>query len=110
MLINISGARLPRARYPRPSWNVTASLALPSKIFTPSVKLEVYLPTMSTSKVLQYLYSLDPSSPDFSRCLYCLIRKDEEEKYLSTLQGSELTRLIDFLDNVRSFPSTPSSL
>jgi hypothetical protein len=31
-----------------------------------------------------------------------LFRNDDEEQYLSTLQGSELTRLVDFLDEVRS--------
>lgn len=59
---------------------------------------------MSTSQVLQHLYSLDTSSSDFLRCLYCLFRSDEEEQYLFTLQGSELTRLVDFLDEVRFFP------
>ena len=57
---------------------------------------------MSTSKVLQYLYSLDASSPDFSRHLYRMIRYDEEEQYLSSLEGPELARLVDFLDQVRA--------
>ena len=56
---------------------------------------------MSIAQVLQHLYSLDTTSPDFMRYLYCLIRSDEEEQYLSSLQGSELTRLVDFLDEVR---------
>ena len=55
-----------------------------------------------TPKILKHLYSLDNSSPDFSRYLYCLIKTDKEEEYLSGLQGSELTRLVDFLDKVRS--------
>ena len=55
---------------------------------------------MSTSDVLQHLYSLDISSPDFSRHLYRLIRYDEEEQFLSSLQGLELVRLVDFLDEV----------
>ena len=67
----------------------------------------VDLPTMSTSQVLQLLYSLDTSSPEFLRCLYCLIRNDEEEQYLSTLQESELIRFVDFLDEVRSFSLAP---
>jgi hypothetical protein len=58
---------------------------------------------MTTSQVLQHLYALDTSSPDFSRCLFWLMRSDEEEKYLSSLQGPELIRLIDFLDEVGSF-------
>jgi len=64
-----------------------------------------YPPTMSTSRILQRLYSLDISSPKFPRYLYRLIQLDEEDKYLSSLQGSELARLVDFLDQVRTFPS-----
>jgi len=64
-----------------------------------------YPPTMSTSRILQHLYSLDISSPNFPRYLYCLIQRDEEDKYLSSLQGSELARLVDFLDEVRTLPS-----
>jgi len=60
---------------------------------------------MSTSQILQHLYTLDISSPNLSRYLYCLIRRDEEEKYLFGLQGSELDRLVDFLDDVRVLPS-----
>jgi len=60
---------------------------------------------MSTSQVLQHLYSLDISSPSLSRSIYCLIQRDEEEQYLSSLQGSELVRLVDFLDEVRTLPS-----
>ncbi|KAF9785448.1 kinase-like domain-containing protein [Thelephora terrestris] len=55
---------------------------------------------MSTSKVLQRFYSLNTFSPDVSRCLYYLFRSDDEEHYLTTLQGSELTRLVDFLDEL----------
>ena len=65
---------------------------------------------MSTSQVLQHLYSLDTSSPDFLRCLYCLIRNDEEEQYFSSLQGPELIRLVDFLDEVCSLSSTTLQL
>jgi len=57
---------------------------------------------MSASQILQNLYSLDTSSPDISRLIYGLIRHDEEERYLSSLQGLELARLIDFLDQVRT--------
>jgi hypothetical protein len=63
---------------------------------------------MSTSQVLQHLYSLDASSPDLLRYLYYLIQNDDEDQYLSSLQGSELTRLVDFLDGVRSSPSASS--
>jgi len=59
-------------------------------------------PAMSASQILQHLYSLDTSSPGISRLLHGLIRHDEEEQYLSSLQGSELARLIDFLDEVRT--------
>ena len=61
-------------------------------------------PTMSAPQVLQDLYLLNTSSPDFSRLLYGFIRQDEEEKYSSSLQGSELGRLVDFLDEVRTLP------
>ena len=56
--------------------------------------------TMSAVWNLHCLYSLDPSSPGFLRRLYSLFHYDEEELYLSSLQGSELTRLLDFLDRV----------
>ena len=49
---------------------------------------------------------MDPSSLDFLRRLHSLIRHDEEEQYLSSLHGSELTQLVDFLDEVRAVPST----
>ena len=55
---------------------------------------------MSAIWNLHCLYSLDPSSLGFLRRLYSLIRYDEEEQYLSSLQGPELTRLLDFLDRV----------
>ena len=60
---------------------------------------------MSAPWNLHSLYSLDPSSLDFLRRLYSLIRQDEEEQYLSSLQGSELARLVDFFDKVRAPPS-----
>jgi len=59
---------------------------------------------MSVPWNLHRLYSLDPSSPDFLRRLHSLIRHDEEEQYLSNLQGWQLTRLVDFLDRVRIVP------
>ena len=59
---------------------------------------------MSTLWTLRCLYSLDTSSPDFLRRLYSLFHHDEDEKYLSNLQGSELARLVDFLDQVRTHP------
>lgn len=59
---------------------------------------------MSTSEILQRLYSLDTSSPDFLRHLHCLIQTDEEEQYLNGLRGPELSRLVDFLDGVRTLP------
>ena len=60
----------------------------------------------NTSRILQRLYSLDASSPNFIRHLHCLIDYDEEERYLTNLEESELTRLLDFLDKVRTVPST----
>ena len=59
---------------------------------------------MSISEDLRNLYTLDTSSPDFSRRLYSLIRHDENEQYLTSLWGSELARLVDFLDEVRAVP------
>ena len=55
---------------------------------------------MSAIWNLHCLYSLDPSSPGFLRRLHSLFRYDDEERYLISLQGSELTRLLDFLDRV----------
>ena len=61
----------------------------------------------NTSRILQHLYSLDGSSPDFLRHLHCLIQYDEEERYLTNLKGPELMRLLDLLDKVRAtVPST----
>ena len=60
---------------------------------------------MSTPSILRRLYSLDTSSPDFLHHLYPLFRHDEDERYLQNLQGSELARLVDFLDQVRALPS-----
>jgi len=57
---------------------------------------------MSTSQVLQHLYSLDISSPNLSRSLYRLIQRDEEDQYLSSLRGPKLDRLVNFLDEVRA--------
>ena len=65
---------------------------------------------MSTSQVLQYLYSFNTFSPEFSRCLDLLIKSDDADHYLLGLQRPELTRLVDFLDRVRVLPSSPSSL
>ena len=60
---------------------------------------------MSTPSILRRLYSLGISSPDSLRNIYCLIRHDKEERYLASLQGPELARLVDFLDEVRGYPS-----
>lgn len=63
------------------------------------------LPKMSTYWILRRLYTLDTSSFDFSRHLYCLIRHEEEEQYFNSLHGPELARFVDFLDEVRALPS-----
>ena len=62
------------------------------------------MPAMSTPWILYHLYSLNASSPDFLRNLYSLFRYDEQEHYLSGLQGSNLARLVDFLHGVRTLP------
>ena len=66
--------------------------------------------TMSTSRILQRLYSLDTSSPDFLRHLFCLIQHDEKEHYLTSLQGSSLAQLVNFLDGVRTILSASPQL
>ena len=66
---------------------------------------EADLPTMSTPWILHCLYSLNPSSPDFSHRLRSLIWHDEREQFLTSLQGPQLARLVDFLDQVRALPS-----
>jgi len=60
---------------------------------------------MSASEILRRLYLIGATSPDTSRLLYGLIRHDEEENYLSNLQGLDLARLVDYLDGVRTLPS-----
>lgn len=56
---------------------------------------------MPAPEILQQLYSLKTSSPEFLRVLWAFIKNDEDEKFSSGLKGEELTQLIDFLDNVR---------
>ena len=60
---------------------------------------------MTTPQTLQDLYSLEVPSPHIPRLLDTLIQRDEEERYLSSLRGPELTRLIEFLDQVRALLS-----
>ena len=57
---------------------------------------------MPAPEILQQLYSLKTSSPEFLRVLWAFIKNDEDEKFSSGLKGEELTQLIDFLDNVRA--------
>ena len=57
---------------------------------------------MSTSQLLQYLYSINTSSPDFSHLRCGLIRQDEDAKYLSGPSGSDLALLVNFFDDVCS--------
>ena len=73
---------------------------------------------MATASILQRLYSLNISSPDFSldtspdflRDLHDLIQSDREDSYLSGLQESDLIPLVDFLDTVRIPPSASLQL
>ena len=65
---------------------------------------------MSTSQLLQYVYSFNTFSPEFSRCLDLLIQSDDADHYLLGLQGPELTRLVDFLDRVRVIRLAPFQL
>ena len=65
---------------------------------------------MTTPQILQRLYSLKTSSPDFSHYLHSLIQRDRKDHYLHNLQGPALTQLVDFLDRVRIFPSASLQL
>jgi len=55
---------------------------------------------MAISQVLQHLYTLENSSPEFLRALYTFIRLDEKGEYSLNLQQSESARLVNFLDGV----------
>ena len=59
---------------------------------------------MSTPWILYRLYKLDISSADFLPHLRSLIRYDGREQYLTSFRGPELTRVVDFLDEVRTLP------
>ena len=84
-----------------PSCELEARTEVPQ---SPSSPWATVTPAMSTPSILRRLYSLDTSSPDFLHHLYPLFRHDEDERYLQNLQGSELARLVDFLDQVRALP------
>ena len=76
-----------------------------SDILDPSNPAQVGGNTTTVPRILQRLYLLDTSSPDFLPHLYSLIQSDEKERYLTSLQGSELNRLVDFLNKVHPVPS-----
>ena len=59
---------------------------------------------MFTPWILYRLYTLNTSSADFLRYLHSLIRRDDVEQYLTSLQGPQLARLVEFLDKVRTLP------
>jgi len=82
---------------------------LPSTSFAPPLSghPEADLPTMSTPWILYRLYKLKTSSADFMRHLHFLIQLDEREQYLTSIQGPELTRLVEFLGEVPILPSAP---
>ena len=65
---------------------------------------------MAACEILQQLYALETSSPDFLRVLYTWIRRDDDEQYSNGLEGGELTRLVDFLDSVCPLSPTSSPL
>ena len=83
----------------------TPVFLLTSSVLTSGI-LDVDLLTMTTPQILELLYSFNTFSPEFTRCLDRLIQSDKEDRYLSSLQGPELTRLVDFLDRVRVLLST----
>ena len=65
---------------------------------------------MTTPQILHLLYSFNTFTPEFSSSLDRLIQSDGEDHYLSTLQGPELTHLVDFLDRVRVLSSASFQL
>ena len=60
--------------------------------------------------VLQQFHRLDRSSPDFHDQLNEVLRGQEYKQCVPDLQGGDLVRLTDYLDEVRRnfiFPSSP---
>jgi hypothetical protein len=56
---------------------------------------------MSSHPALQQLDRLDRSSPDFHDHLCDVLYGEKYQKCVSNLQGDDLVRLVDYLDNVR---------
>ena len=99
--------RRPRVRRGTASWQYLLRPLYQAPSCSTTQDCQSDPPTMrNTSRILQRLYSLHTSSLDFIRYLHFLIQYDKEEEYLTNLQEPELTRLLDFLDKVRVFPST----
>jgi len=78
-----------------------------SDILDTSNPAQVGESTTTVPRILQRLYSLDTSSPDFLPHLHSLIQSDEKEQYLTSLRGSELDRLVDFLNKVHGLVPQP---
>lgn len=96
----------PRAHGPHRRW--VAGCLIPNPHPTYRIP-QAYRPIMAACEIIQQLYALETSSPDFLRVLYSWIRSDEDEQYSSRLKGGELTRLVDFLDSVCPLSPTPFS-
>ena len=64
--------------------------------------------TPRNSPVLQRLYKLDASSPDFQDQLYDLLREHEFQECVPALQGDDLMQLVDYLDEVRLRVALPT--
>ena len=63
-----------------------------------------------SSLALQQFHQLDKSSPDFPDKLCNVLYGEEYTKCVLILQGDDLVRLVDYLDQVRcrvSFPYSP---
>jgi len=59
--------------------------------------------------VLQELYRLDGTSPDFQGQLSRILHGQEYVQCVPNLQGDDLVWLVDYLDEVRRYTALPHS-
>ena len=62
-----------------------------------------------SSPVLQQLYRLDRSPPDFHDKLCNVLYGEEYQQYVPNLKGDDLLWLVDYLDKVRRHVALPHS-
>jgi len=62
-----------------------------------------------SSSTLQQLYRLNRSSPDFHDQLCDVLYKEEYVRCVPNLEGDDLVRLVNYLDNVRRRIALPHS-